>query len=150
MQKKPTSKTSITDGSDYRGSTQTFVVNSGERRCITVEILDDSLVESQESLWVYLTVESFSVHDGLIIYITDNDGKCITSLYNVNLDPNLQVLSFPCLPFLLLLASMRQPEVYIFSKDPASELCVTQAEVRYTVLRTVFFPVSESYWPTLV
>jgi len=87
MQKKPTSKTCITDGSDYRGSTQTFVVNSGERRCITVEILDDSLVESQESLLVYLTAQSFSVRRSLNIYITDNDGKCIISLYNYNPDP---------------------------------------------------------------
>ena len=87
MQSKSISKTCITDGSDYRGSTQIFVVHSGERRCITIEILDDSDVERQESLRVRLTVESFSVYSSLYIYITDNDGKCITSLYNYNNDP---------------------------------------------------------------
>ena len=66
----------ITDGSDYRGATQTFVVNSGERRCITIEILDDSVVESQERLRVRLTARSFSVqYSSCYIYITDNDRK---------------------------------------------------------------------------
>jgi len=63
----------ITGGSDYIGTTQTFVVNSGERRCITIEILDDSDVESQEYLSVELIAQSFSVRSSLSIYITDND-----------------------------------------------------------------------------
>ena len=53
------------------------MVDSGERRCITIEILDDSDVESQEWLWVYLTAQSFPVTYGYCnIYITDNDSKC--------------------------------------------------------------------------
>ena len=54
------------------------MVNSGERRCITIEILDDSDVESREQLSVRLTVESFFVRfQDCSIYITDNDGKSI-------------------------------------------------------------------------
>jgi len=57
------------------------MVNSGERRCITIEILDDSDVESQESLWVYLAAGPFPVtYSSCYIYITDNDGKCIIAL----------------------------------------------------------------------
>ena len=67
----------ITDGSDYIGATQTYVINSGERRCITIEILDDSDVESQEYLLVQLTAQSFPVtYRYCYIYITDNDSKC--------------------------------------------------------------------------
>ena len=79
----------IADGRDYIGATQTFVVNSGERRCITIEVLDDSDVESQESLRVRLTAQSFSVRSSLNIYITDNDGRCIINLYNYKTDPKL-------------------------------------------------------------
>jgi len=68
---------SALNGRDYIGATQTFVVDSGERRCITIEILDDSDVESQEYLCVRLTAQSFPVtYRNCYIYITDNDSKC--------------------------------------------------------------------------
>ena len=57
------------------------MVNSGERRCITIQILDDSDVESQERLRVRLTAQPYPVqysNSYTDVYITDNDGKCIT------------------------------------------------------------------------
>ena len=57
------------------------MVNSGERRCITIEILDDSDVENLEWLRVQLNAQSFPVTNSYCyIYITDNDGKCIITL----------------------------------------------------------------------
>ena len=57
------------------------MVNSGERRCITIEILDDSDVETREYLFMQLTTQLFPVqYSHCYIYITDNDGKCIISL----------------------------------------------------------------------
>jgi len=57
------------------------VVNSGERWCITIEILDDLDVEGLEWLRVQLNAQSFPVTNSYCnIYITDNDGKCIIIL----------------------------------------------------------------------
>ena len=52
------------------------MVDSGERRCITIEILDDSDLEGLEWLRVQLTAQSFPVTNSYCnIYITDNEGK---------------------------------------------------------------------------
>ena len=77
-----------TDGSDYIGATQTFQVNSGERRCITIEILDDSDLESQEKLLVRLTAQSLSVlYGSCYVHITDNDSECNIISHRYNSSP---------------------------------------------------------------
>ena len=60
------------------------MVNSGGRKCITIEILDDSDVESQEQPGEGLTIQSFSVQYGYCnTYSTDNDGKYIMPMYGL-------------------------------------------------------------------
>ena len=62
------------------------MVNSGERWCITIEILDDSDVEGLEWLRVQLDAQSFpGLYGYCTIYITDNDGKSIITLHNYKL-----------------------------------------------------------------
>ena len=97
------------------------MVNSGERRCITIQILDDSVVERQEYLRVRLTARPFPVqHRSCYIYITDNDSKCHQFAYLSQATPahnapaHLQALGLLCLP--LFTASMEQLEVYIASR----------------------------------
>ena len=64
------------------------MVNSGERKCVTIEILDDSDVESTESVRVRLTVQSFSVlYGSCFVSITDNDSECIIFSHRYNSSP---------------------------------------------------------------
>ena len=68
---------SITGGSDYNLTTQSFLLHSGQRRCISVEILDDTMVE-QNTERVTLRIgfrSSYSFYYYADIYIQDNDGE---------------------------------------------------------------------------
>ena len=64
---------------DYIASNQTLTFTTPERKCIRIEIVDDSEVEGNEHFWVYLTVPTGTGSEVLkhcgSVQITDNDGK---------------------------------------------------------------------------
>jgi len=67
----------ITGGSDYNLETQNFTIYSGERRCISVEILDDTIVEqnTESVILKFRTSPSYALSYDVVIYIEDNDGE---------------------------------------------------------------------------
>ena len=70
----------ITGGSDYSFTTQSFLLHSGERRCTSIEILDDTIVE-QNTEYVEVQLETRPSYGNAAtyyyttIYIQDNDGE---------------------------------------------------------------------------
>ena len=69
----------VTGGSDYNFTRQSFLLHSGERRCTSIEILDDAIVE-QNVEWVrvqFWTTPGNTVTNRYYtdIYIRDNDGE---------------------------------------------------------------------------
>ena len=64
---------------DYIASNQTLTFTTPERKCIRIEIVDDSEVEGNEQFWVYLTLPTDTGSEVLsqcdLVRITDNDGK---------------------------------------------------------------------------
>jgi len=68
----------VTGGSDYNFTRESFLLHSGERRCTSIEILDDTIVEQNiervtVGFWTTpgITVTYRNTH----IYIRDNDGE---------------------------------------------------------------------------
>ena len=66
----------ITGGSDYNFTTQNFTMYSGDRRCTSIEILDDLIVEqyTEYARVQFRTIPSAAVNSYVYIYIQDNDG----------------------------------------------------------------------------
>ena len=68
----------ITGGIDYNFTTQSLTMHSGERRCTSIEILDDAIVEqTTERVSVrFRTSPSYgaAAYHYVHIYIQDNDG----------------------------------------------------------------------------
>ena len=64
---------------DYIASNQTLTFTTPERKCIRIEIVDDSEVEGNEQFRVYLTLPTDTGRQILSrcvsVQITDNDGK---------------------------------------------------------------------------
>jgi len=64
---------------DYIASNQTLTFTTPERKCIKIEIVDDSEVEGYEQFRVYLTIPTDKGSEILrgcgSVRITDNDGK---------------------------------------------------------------------------
>ena len=69
---------------DYIASNQTLTFTTPERKCIRIEIVDDSELERNEQFWVYVTLPTDTGRQVLSrcgsIQITDNDGKKEMSL----------------------------------------------------------------------
>ena len=66
----------ISGGRDYSFTTQSFLLHSGERRCTSIQILDDTIVEqSTESVTVWLRTRPSYGNAATTIYIQDNDGE---------------------------------------------------------------------------
>ena len=69
---------SFTDEGDYNISANSAVIEVGENMtCISVEAVDDRLIESQESITLTATPRNDldSVSDSTVVTITDNDGE---------------------------------------------------------------------------
>jgi len=68
-----------TASQDYIASNQTLTFTTPERKCIRIEIVDDSEVERNEEFWVFLTIPTDTGSEVLsrcdFVRITDNDGK---------------------------------------------------------------------------
>lgn len=70
----------IIGGSDYNFTIQSFLIYSGGRSCISIEILDDTIVE-QATEYVVVRFRTSPSHGNAAtyhytyIYIQDNDGK---------------------------------------------------------------------------
>ena len=69
-----------TGGSDYNFTTQSFTMRPGERRCTSIEILDDVIMEqTREYIRVRLSTSISSsissTYSYANIYIQDNDGE---------------------------------------------------------------------------
>lgn len=70
----------IIGGSDYNFTIQSFLIYSGGRSCISIEILDDTIVE-QTTEHVVVQFRTSPSHGNAVryyytyIYIQDNDGK---------------------------------------------------------------------------
>ena len=64
---------------DYVASNQTLAYTTPEKKCIRIEILDDSKVEGDEQFWVYLTLPTNAGSEVLSrcgsVRIIDTDGK---------------------------------------------------------------------------
>ena len=64
---------------DYIGSNQTLNFTTPERKCIKIEIVDDSEVEGSEQFQIYLTIPTDTGSEILrgcgSVQITDNEGK---------------------------------------------------------------------------
>ena len=64
---------------DYIASNQTLTFTTPERKCIRIEIVDDSEVERNEQFQVYVTLPTDTGSEILSwcgsVQITDNDGK---------------------------------------------------------------------------
>jgi len=78
----------ISGGSDYSFATQSFLLHSGERRCVSIEIVDDTIVEQHtESVRVqFRTRPSYgnaATYYNTIISIRDNDGEWCTRRMHV-------------------------------------------------------------------
>lgn len=78
----------ISGGSDYNFRTQNFTIYSGERRCVSIEILDDVIVEQNtEYIRVRFRISPADPNVASLyyayIYIQDNDGECCARAMHV-------------------------------------------------------------------
>ena len=64
---------------DYTASNETLIFTTPEKKCVRIEILDDSKVEGNEQFWVYLTLPTDTGSEVLSrcgsVLIRDTDGK---------------------------------------------------------------------------
>ena len=66
----------VAEGRDYSRTVRNFTVKSGERKCITIRILNDAIVEStMEYFRIRLISTEFPRSRYATVYIQDNDGK---------------------------------------------------------------------------
>ena len=76
---------------DYVASNQTLTFTTPERKCIRIEIVDDSEVEGDEEFQVYLTLPTDTGSEVLrhcgSVQIYDNDGKKEVKCINILHEP---------------------------------------------------------------
>ena len=68
----------VTGGSDYNFTRESFLLQSGERRCTSIEILDDTIVEQnieRVTVGFWTTPGNTVTNRYTRIYIRDNDGE---------------------------------------------------------------------------